>query len=205
MAGRKSFRPDRALDQAMRAFWHSGYTGTSLSDLTSATGLGKGSLYATFGGKEQLFVACLHHYADTVASRLLAALHTHPDDPHRALAALFAAVLDRLADPDQPSGCLISDTAAECAALPVAVQETVRAQLDAQVDAVTAVLAAGRARGLLPHGAPDRLADFFVAVSQALALLHRAGTPVERLRGIADTALGQLRPAPDGRASGDGG
>lgn len=201
MVGKKSFRPEDALDRAVRAFWQGGYAGTSLQDVTAATGLGKGSLYATFGDKQQLFLACLDRYAVTVAARLLAALHLHPAEPRAALAAMYQAILTRLADPAEPPGCLISDTAAECAALPVRVQEAVRTQLDGQVAAVAAVLVTGRDRGALPPDADVRgLADHAVAVAQALAVLHRAGTPLDRLRGIVDTELRMVPTAAPARS-----
>jgi len=38
----------------MRVFWENGYAGISLTQLTSAIGINKPSLYADFGNKEQL-------------------------------------------------------------------------------------------------------------------------------------------------------
>src|ERR1700733_14070568 len=55
MARPRMFDEQEVLDAAREAFWTNGYTATSLDDLTAATGLGKGSLYAAFGGKRQLF------------------------------------------------------------------------------------------------------------------------------------------------------
>ena len=50
MAGRpRKAEPEVALAAAMSAFWEKGYEGTSMSDLTEATGLHKASLYKTFG------------------------------------------------------------------------------------------------------------------------------------------------------------
>lgn len=65
MSGRKQFDVDTALDQAMRVFWERGYTDASLDVVGSATGLGRGSLYGTFGGKDALFRQCLDRYAST--------------------------------------------------------------------------------------------------------------------------------------------
>ncbi|UFH53754.1 TetR/AcrR family transcriptional regulator [Spirosoma sp. KNUC1025] len=51
-----------------------GYAGTSLSDLTEATGLTKGSIYGNFGGKEEVALACfdynLSRINQTVEQRL---------------------------------------------------------------------------------------------------------------------------------------
>ncbi len=58
--------PEQALDAAMQAFWDKGYEATSLSDLMSATGLHKGSLYQTFGDKHALFIASLKRYLEQI-------------------------------------------------------------------------------------------------------------------------------------------
>ena len=52
------------VDDALRVFWTHGYPDTSLERLTAATGLGKGSLYSTFGSKDGLFVRALERYAE---------------------------------------------------------------------------------------------------------------------------------------------
>ncbi|MGW4246403.1 TetR/AcrR family transcriptional regulator, partial [Nocardia sp. NPDC004722] len=60
----RSFDADTALDQALEVFWRNGFEGTSLTDLTTATGINKPSLYAAFGNKEQLFGKVLTRYLD---------------------------------------------------------------------------------------------------------------------------------------------
>jgi TetR/AcrR family transcriptional repressor of nem operon len=51
-----------------------GYEGTSLSDLTEATGLTKGSIYGNFGNKEEVALACFDHnlgrVSHTIAERI---------------------------------------------------------------------------------------------------------------------------------------
>jgi AcrR family transcriptional regulator len=59
----RSFDIEKALDQALQVFWHKGYEGTSLSDLTEAMGINRPSLYAAFGNKEALFRKALDRYA----------------------------------------------------------------------------------------------------------------------------------------------
>lgn len=50
------------LDHLMAMLRKNGYDGTSISDITAATGLGKSSLYHHFpGGKEEIAVAVLEH------------------------------------------------------------------------------------------------------------------------------------------------
>jgi AcrR family transcriptional regulator len=62
MARPRSFNPDEALDLARDVFWRKGFQGTSLDDITAATGLAKPSLYAAFGDKNALFLKVLDRY-----------------------------------------------------------------------------------------------------------------------------------------------
>ncbi len=74
MARPRSFNPDEALDLARDVFWRKGFQGTSLDDITAATGLAKPSLYAAFGDKNALFLKVLDRYHERVianAERIL--------------------------------------------------------------------------------------------------------------------------------------
>lgn len=61
MKGRPNIYYDKDLIlSAQKIFWEKGFSGTSLSDLSSATGAGAGSLYNKFkGGKKELFTKAL--------------------------------------------------------------------------------------------------------------------------------------------------
>ncbi len=64
-AGRpKKMETCEAVEGAMAAFWRSGYNATSLSDLETATGLKKGSLYKAFEDKHDLFLQALEMYLE---------------------------------------------------------------------------------------------------------------------------------------------
>ncbi len=76
---RKAFDPQTALDAAMETFWLKGYDGTSLDDLTTAMGINRPSLYATFGCKKQLFERALDRYAATIGGAAMRAFLGEPD------------------------------------------------------------------------------------------------------------------------------
>ena len=63
-----------------------GYVGTSMSDLTEATGLTKGALYGNFDNKEALALAAFEFNSN----RLLQALDQKLDSPGTAMQKLFA-------------------------------------------------------------------------------------------------------------------
>jgi TetR/AcrR family transcriptional repressor of nem operon len=68
MARPRSFNPDEALDLARDVFWQKGFQGTSLDDITAATGLAKPSLYAAFGDKNALFLKVLDRYHQRIVA-----------------------------------------------------------------------------------------------------------------------------------------
>ncbi|MBK8758185.1 MAG: TetR/AcrR family transcriptional regulator [Actinomycetales bacterium] len=59
MGRTRSFVESEVVAAARRAFLATGYEGTSVDDLVTATGLHRGSLYGAFGSKRGLFVAAL--------------------------------------------------------------------------------------------------------------------------------------------------
>ena len=63
----RSYDPEQALQQIMEAFWKTGYSGTSLDDLSAATGLNRPSLYAAFGDKRAIYLKALAHYRQLAA------------------------------------------------------------------------------------------------------------------------------------------
>ncbi|MGW3183984.1 TetR/AcrR family transcriptional regulator [Kitasatospora sp. NPDC001119] len=184
MSGRKQFDVGEALDRAMEVFWQRGYADASLDALGSATGLGRGSLYGTFGSKDALFHQCLDRYASLYGARYEQAFAAHPGDPVRAVEAFFDVVLERIADPSVPAGCLVAQSAAQSPTLTEESGARVRGLLDLQHRRVRAALAdsPADARTL------DELATFVVAVNQSLAVLSRAGTPDAELRSVARLA-----------------
>jgi len=56
VARTKEFDPEAALQAALELFWRRGYEATSMSDLVDHLGIGRASLYATFGNKHELYV-----------------------------------------------------------------------------------------------------------------------------------------------------
>jgi len=60
----KSFKREDIIQKSLEIFWLKGYSATSLSDLTEATGLNKKSLYNEFGSKQELFKIALLAYND---------------------------------------------------------------------------------------------------------------------------------------------
>ncbi|WP_028936213.1 TetR/AcrR family transcriptional regulator [Pseudonocardia spinosispora] len=186
MAGRKQFNVDLAVTRAALVFWRRGYADSSLDDLCEATGLGRSSIYGTFGGKDPLFRRALRSYSDRYGALQEAALASHPEDPSRAVEAFLDVTIRRILDPGVPTGCLITQSAAALDVLSRDSAEHVRALIDDQRGRIREALDRGRP---LTGRALDDLTSFVVAVNQSLAVMSRAGASDTELHAIRDLAV----------------
>ncbi len=191
MAGKKQFDVEDALDRAVLAFWTQGYAETSVETLSESTGLGRSSLYGTFGDKNALFVRALDRYRRRWGDQYDAALARHPHDPAKAVAAYLDVILSRIADPDLPDGCLVAISAAQAGTMNAGTLEHVQAAL---ADQRSRLLTALTTRGL-PRRRAEDLASFLLAVTQSLGVLSRAGTPTAHLRAVARTSVAAVADA----------
>jgi TetR/AcrR family transcriptional repressor of nem operon len=74
----KHFDQVAVLGTTVQLFWRQGLAGTGIQDIVTATGVNRSSLYATFGGKRDLFLAALDRYLDEHALPALIRLAADP-------------------------------------------------------------------------------------------------------------------------------
>lgn len=108
----KTFDEDAVLDQAVELFWQRGYEGTSLADLEAHLGLGRQSLYNTFGDKQTLFLKALDRYRNGIGEQGLARLNV-PGAGLDAIRGFFRWSVDSLTEPGGRRGCLVANTILE--------------------------------------------------------------------------------------------
>ena len=106
MAGRpKSFDMEEAYEAFVDVFWTKGYQGTSIDDLQQAAGIKRGSFYASFGSKDDVFAEVLARYWDEATEAGLARL-TEPLPPREAVARFILHVGEFMTR-NIPRGCLL--------------------------------------------------------------------------------------------------
>ena len=188
MAGVKQFDRGEVLDRAMALFWKRGYEATSIRDLVAATGINRGSMYATFGDKKGLFLAVLDHYGEKIAKPLMAELAD--PDPRRAIERMFDSIIRRTNDPRFPRGCLNTNTSLECAGSGDEITRKIADGFGRQESAIYRVLHRAQAEGSLPSTLDLRaLARFFMAVAQGLNVVNKAVADPGVLQDIARVAM----------------
>ena len=177
---------------AREQFWDAGYAGTSLEDLMRVTGLGKGSLYAAFGDKHQLFLRAVREYADTSVARLRERLAATP----RALDALTAFVLAPVGNPDGVRrGCLMANSTCELATVDDQLRDEAQRMYDLVTDEVAVGVRRATAEGDLPGGTdPDTFARTLLTAQQGLTYMGRTGLDVTALGAAAETLVSHLLP-----------
>ena len=180
MPDRKHFDPEQALDRAMLEFWELGWAATSIDTLCAVTGLGRGSLYATFGSKARLFQRCLDRYGDRYERQYDAAVTAHAGDAVAAVRAFFGVTLTRIADPAVPSGCLVAVTLMSLGQLSTVSADRTRQLLDGQRTRLHHALQLGPS---VPARVDDLTAQL-LGINQSLAVLSRAGAPMTELEAV---------------------
>ncbi len=188
MAGVKQFNVDYVLDKAMEVFWQKGYEGTSVQDLTKATGLGRGSLYGAFGDKEQLFIIVLDRYADKFQEEIVKQLDNR--DPYQALVGMFEIMIKRMSNPSYPRGCLNTNTSVGMSGKSEMIERKIAERLGGLESAIYLVLRKAQVQKKLSEEKDIRaLARFFVGVSQGMAVLNKTFSDPSVIRDVAQVAL----------------
>ena len=112
MARPRNFDPDEALDLARDVFWRNGFQGTSLDDITAATGLAKPSLYAAFGDKNALFLKVLDRYHASIVANAERVLNQGPS-ARDAIERWLTGFVPYCSGTKGIRGCLSVNTAAD--------------------------------------------------------------------------------------------
>jgi len=97
----------------MGLFWRYGYEATSLADLLREMGIGRQSLYNTFGSKHSLFVEAVQHYNSKITRRLINILSAPGSGLHNIRQALELSA--SLASSKDYCGCFITNSMIEVA------------------------------------------------------------------------------------------
>ena len=184
----RAFCVDTALNNALEVFWRKGYEGATISDLTTAMGINRPSLYAAFGNKEDLFRQALDRYISEKTGYIRRALE-EPTARGVAEKLLFGAA-EMLTDPGHPVGCLTVQGALTCSDEAESVRcelSQVRASIEADL---TARLERARTEGDLPADADtEDLARFIATVAQGMSVQAAGGATCPDLRRVAENAL----------------
>src|SRR5438094_9950852 len=166
----------------MELFLRQGSAAPPLDRLVRRTGASRYGLYATFGGKRDLFFASLERYSQAVMDPML-----EPLEDARASATeirrFFDRVLDVIRRPGDGRGCFICNAAFERGAVDPAAARCVRRHFDRVRRLLARALGNARRDGNLPHDlAVAACADHLLGVAAGAFLLARSGMALDFVR-----------------------
>lgn len=190
MARTKEFDPDTALQSALELFWRRGYEATSMADLVEHLGIGRASIYATFGNKHELYLKAMDRYSEGRDPFLLAEL----SQPGPALPSVRTVVRRFAAEASSPGGrlrgCLITNTAAELAPHDRAAARRVEISWEHLETPLHCALVRAQAQGELPEDRdPRALARTLLVLLQGVRIVGKASSDPARVRDAAEMAL----------------
>ncbi len=185
----RAYDPEAALQRATDAFWRTGYSGTSLDEISAATGMNRPSLRAAFGDKHTLYLKALRGYWEFKFAAMRDALKGGTLE-EALMRAYEAALSIYFSGEERVRGCFVIGTAITEAVEDPEIRHIVTAgfqTLDADFEAR---LRLAREGGELKEDADlETLALLATATMHSIAVRARAGTPRDELRQLARKAV----------------
>lgn len=195
----RTFDENHAVASARQVFWTSGYHGTSVGDLSVATGLGKGSLYGAFGNKHELFLRLFDEYC-AACEASVAALGDGPDTGALDRAADWLRVA---AENATTNGCLLAKGTAELSGADPEVAARAKLAFTTLHDSLTELVAkAQRAGDISADADPVSVAGLLLATHRGIEAMGKAGLPTGALVPIAELAIATVRSKQRGTGRG---
>ena len=172
----------------MRVFWHKGYEGASLTDLTKAMGINRPSLYAAFGDKEALFRKVLDCYETGPAAYFSEALNQ--STARAVVERLLRGAVDVMTAPRNPRGCLLIQGVLTCSEHESDLRKDLMGRNAAGEKAVRQRFERARREADLPLDSNSTdLARYVMTVLRGLAVQAGGGATRKQLRSVIDTAM----------------
>lgn len=190
----KQFDPDEALGKAMQLFWANGYAATGMAELQAQMGIGRKSLYDTFGNKRQLFIKALQLYSNIVARQLIDELNKE-GSPLGNVRRLMRTLQGMHSIPDS-TGCLLGVSMAQFRTNDPEMAEILRRHIKAVEEAFYNAFKRAQDVGELDGNTNVRdLARLYMGIHQGLALIGRVQDAPAVPRSIVNAALATLQTA----------
>lgn len=187
-AGRhRGFDKDIALEQAMEVFWTNGYPGTSLSDLTTAMGINKPSLYSAFGNKEELFKSTLERYVQKHGVIHDKHLHSANKCLSERVQCYLASTAQMITDPKLPGGCFVCISTSEVGGtcIPEDALQTIFKINEITKSSLTAFFKSEIAAGnVTSERSPTMMANYILSLQFGLAVMARNGAKLAELNEV---------------------
>jgi TetR/AcrR family transcriptional repressor of nem operon len=192
VVGVRQFDEQAVLECALAQFWQHGVAATSMIDLSTATGVQRGSLYNAYGDKEAIFLRAF----DLYAARFLEAAEVslQGDDAGRILRRFFEKIIVSMTAGSPARGCLTTKTVGDGSLASGPVRKRLQEFLDRLVSVVEAALVRPKIRAQLSLE-PAQAAMVVVTFTRGVAVMERVYGDRDALLQAADSLIRSLARA----------
>jgi AcrR family transcriptional regulator len=162
------------IEKTSPVFNQKGVVGTSLSDITEATGLTKGAIYGNFADKEEVALAAFEYNVDKVFSGLAEAM-SHSVTSVDKLKAVTGFYRTYFAAEKYKYGCPMANTATECDDTHPALQAKVKGRYYKWRKGIEIIINEGIANGELnPDLDIKAISTMMIATIQGAIVVSKA-------------------------------
>jgi len=189
----RAYDPKEALKDITEAFWKGGYSGTSLDELSAATGMNRPSLYAAFGDKREIYLAALNRYWENAYAGMRRAFDNELPLPQALMNVYEGAMTLYYPEKGRSRGCFALGTATtesvQDPKIRAALAEGMR-QLDHYFE--ERILAAQKRGEVAADRSASTMASLAYATLHTIAGRARAGFEREEMRQFARNAVDSI-------------
>lgn len=195
MPRKPKYDRDVALEKAVNLFWKRGFHASSLKHIEQALDMRPGSLYATFGSKEDLFGEAMDLYSARMAEALNAC-QERASDGLEAIGLYLHQLGQACADPEAydmaAPACMILKTLLETAD-DAALSHRADGKLNEVEKRLTAILQDAQRQGALKADAdPGRLARWVQLQIMGLRTFAQRNVNREEIEALVDDSVAVL-------------
>jgi TetR/AcrR family transcriptional repressor of nem operon len=178
----------------MKLFWAKGYAATGLAELQAQMGIGRKSLYDTFGNKRQLFIKALQLYSDSVVRQIFSELNKE-GSPLGNVRRVMRRLQEQHSMPES-TGCLLGVSMAQIRTDDAEMAKVLRHHIKGIEEAFYKTFKRAQDVGELDKKTNIRdLARLYMGIAQGLALIGRVQDAPAVPRSIVNAALATLETA----------
>ena len=183
----RGFDETKVLKKVMELFWSRGYEGTGLADIISSTGLAKGSLYKTFGNKQNMYIQALSLYEKLYVDSAFKALTDNSCCPETRVIEFLCEPMKALTKKKDRKGCFLCNASADRADIDQEIQTLVQRGYAKLSKALQINIT-----NLNCDIAPDiviKKAEALLAIYSGLQVMARSGVEKKRMQAAIDGGL----------------
>ncbi|MFZ6645106.1 TetR/AcrR family transcriptional regulator [Undibacterium sp. TJN25] len=177
----------------MEVFWKKGFEATSTDDLLAGMGIGRQSMYDTFGDKRQLYLEALQLYVSDSIGNLLLCMRA--ESSLQAIRGVLLQIATGSAE-HQAKGCMGVSAVSEFGQLDEDVNRILASSGMLLESTLERVITDGQQKGeIKPLLQPRVAAKFIASTLLGLKVSAKGGASQQDLFAVADFALESLKNA----------